>query len=112
MIYTLNLKPRIIMEFNETVKVRRVYQDTRNTSSEWRQRNRIFHPLTERQFGNRFRVGDRVTMRLINPNNKIYIDATIVGIVLYDNAQALLNSYNIDDTFAGAPFTRVLVLDP
>lgn len=51
-------------------------------------------------------------MRLINPNNKIYIDATIVGIVLYDNAHALLNSYNIDDTFAGAPFTRVLVLDP
>lgn len=107
----LSPKIRIIMEFNEAVKVRRVYQDTRNTSPHWRQRNRIFHPLTERQFGNRFRVGDRVTIRVISPNNKIYIDATIVGITSYHSAQAAIASYNIDDTFAGATFTRVLVID-
>lgn len=102
----------LLMEFNETVKIRRVYQDTRNSSQHWRQRNRIFHPLTERQFGNRFRVGDRVTMRLINPNNKIYIDATILAITSYNTAQTFLDSYNIDNTFAWAPFTRVLVLGP
>jgi len=51
-------------------------------------------------------------MRLINHNNKIYIDATIVGITSYDSAQASLGSYNIDDRFAGAPLTRLLVLDP
>ena len=100
------------MEFNNTVKLCRVYQDTRNSSPIWRQRNRIFHPLTEGQFGNRFRVGDRVTMRLINPNNKNYIDATIVGITSYHSAQTFLGSYNIDNTFAYAPFTRVLILVP
>ena len=103
---------RIIMEFNEAVKVRRVYQDTRNTSPHWRQRNRIFHPLTERQFGNRFRVGDRVTMRIINPNNKKYINGTIVRILPYDTTQQWLGSYNIDSAFNDVPFTRVLVLQP
>lgn len=100
------------LDFNETVKLSRVYQDTRNTSPYWRQRNRIVHPLTERQFGNRFRVGDRVTMRLLNPNNKIYIDGTITHILSYNTAQAWMGSYNIDNTFAGAPFTRVLVIVP
>ena len=106
----LNLSIR--MDFNEAVKLRRVYQDTRNTSSEWRTRSRIFHPLTERQFGNRFNIGDRVTMRIINPNNKKYINGTIVRILPYDTTQQWLGSYNIDSTFNDVPFTRVLVLQP
>jgi len=112
MINMLSLKILIIMEFNEAVKVRRIYQDTKNTSPAWRQRNRMFHPLTERQFGNRFRVGDRVRIRVNNPDKKIYIDATIVDIVVYDYALQFLGSYNIDNTFVGSPFTRTLVLDP
>ena len=100
------------MEFTEAVNVRRVYQDTRNTSSEWRQNNCIFHPLTQHQFGNRFRVADKVTMRLTNPINKLYINGTIERIIPYHIVQAPLGSYNIDDTFAGAPFTHVLVIKP
>ena len=106
------LKLSIRMEFNEAVKVRRVYQDTRNSSSIWRQRACIFHPLTERQFLNRFREGDRVTMRIINPNNKKYINGTIVRIIPYDTTQQWLGSYNIDSAFNDVPFTRVLVLQP
>jgi len=106
----LNLSIR--MEFNEAVRLHRVYQDTRNTSEIWRERARIFHPLTERQFGNRFNAGDRVTMRLIHPNNKKYINATIVRILPYDTTQQWLGSYNIDSSFNDVPFTRVLVLQP
>jgi hypothetical protein len=100
------------MEFNETVKLRRVYQDTRNTSPIWRQKNRIWHPLTEHQFGNRFGMADRVTMRVLSPIKKMFINCTIVNIIPYDIAQQILGSYNIGDTFTGVPFTHVLVLEP
>lgn len=100
------------MEFTEAVNVRRVYQDTRNSSAGWRQNNRIFHPLTQRQFGNRFRIAHKLTMRLTNPINKISINGTIERIIPYDIVQAALGSYNIDDTFGGAPFTHVLVIKP
>ena len=100
------------MDFNETVKLRRVYQDTRNTSPHWRTNNRIWHPLTEDQFGNRFRIGDRVTMRVINNTNKMYIDATILQIVPYDMTKQWIGSYNIDDSFNHAPFTHVIALCP
>jgi hypothetical protein len=108
----IRLKVTLIMEFNVVVNVRRIYQDTRNTSSNWRQNNRIFHPLTQRQFGNRFRVGNRVTMRLIYPPNKMYINGAIERIIPYPIAQAWVGSYNIDDTFANEPFTHVLVIKP
>jgi hypothetical protein len=100
------------MEFNEAVKISRIYQDTRNTSSNWRQNNRVFHPLTQRQFGNRFRVGNRVTMRIINTINKMYINGAIESIIPYHIAQAVVGSYNIDDTFANDPFAHVLVIKP
>lgn len=106
------LNVSIRMEFNDAVQLRRVYQDTRNSSSIWRQRTRIFHPLTERQFANRFGQGDRVTMRIINPTNKKYINGTIVTILPYDTTQQCLGSYNIDSSFNDVPFTRVLVLEP
>ncbi len=60
------------MDFNEIVYTRKLYQDVRNSSSWWRSDNRIFNPLTEGQFRNRFRLGDRVTLRLwlIHPNRQ------------------------------------------
>jgi hypothetical protein len=89
-----------------------VYQDTKNSSPNWRQTDRILHPLTENQFLNKFRVGDRVKMRVIYPETKGYINATIVNIVGYHGAQQWLGQYNIDNAFKGVPFSRVLVLRP
>jgi hypothetical protein len=100
------------MEFNRSVNPQKVYQDTRNSSPLWRQNNRIFHPLTERQFVNRFRVPHRVMMRVINDRTKIYIDGTIIRIIPYYTAEQFLGSYNIDSSFNGVPFTHVLVLQP
>uniref|UniRef100_A0A6C0APH4 Uncharacterized protein n=1 Tax=viral metagenome TaxID=1070528 RepID=A0A6C0APH4_9ZZZZ len=42
----------------EPVQLQVVYQDTRDTSIHWRQDTRVFHPLTELQFANRFRQGE------------------------------------------------------
>jgi len=89
-----------------------IYQDARNTSSHWRQQDRILHPLTERQFGNRFRVGDRVRMQLRTRTSKIYITLNIAQITTYDTAKQWLHSYNADNTFKGVPFTQTLVLRP
>lgn len=96
------------MDVNEA---RVVYHDTRNTSPDWHQRNRMVHPLTEHQFGNNFRVGDRVTMQIVDPIRTRYISAIIVAITSYDTAQAVLGPYNRDSTSDGAPFTRAIVLD-
>lgn len=90
----------------------RVYQDTRDSSQHWRQEDRIFHPLTQQQFGNRFRVGDRVRMRLVTPTSKKYADLTIVKIMTYHEAQVFLGGYSINDTFKDTPFIHVLVLRP
>ena len=90
----------------------RVYQDTRNSSQLWRQNDRVFHPLTEGQFENGFKVGDRVTMELVNPTDTMSTDYTIIHIASYENAQAWMGSYTNEPTFMGAPFTRVLVLKP
>ena len=89
-----------------------VYQDARNSSQHWRQHDRILHPVTHWQFGNKFRVGDRVRMRLITSSSMKYADFTIVKIVSYHTAKQYLGSYNADDGFNGAPFTHVLVLRP
>jgi hypothetical protein len=96
----------------QPVQPRIVYQDTRDSSPLWRQDNRVFHPLTELQFANRFRQGDRVRMRLTYPNSKMFITPRIVTIASYNTAQQVLGSYNADNAFKGIPFTRVLVLDP
>ena len=89
-----------------------LYQDTRNTSSHWRQQDRILHPLTERQFGNRFRVGDRVRMQVRTRTSKIYITLNIANITTYNTAKQCLGSYNADNTFKGVPFQHILVLRP
>lgn len=102
----------LIMNFNEIVYPRKVYQDIRNSSQHWRKANRIFQPLTEDQFRNRFRVGDRVTIRLNNHNRKKYISGLIRNILPYDMAEEWLGAYNIDSAFNTIPFSRVLVLDP
>jgi len=103
----------IIMSFNEIFYPRKVvYQDTINSNPHWRQTDRIFQPMTEYQFRNRFRVGDRVTVRLKNHNRKMYISARIVNILAYDTAVAWLYAYNIDSAYNTIPFTRVLVLAP
>ena len=102
----------IIMNFNEIVYPRKVvYQDTLHSNPHWRQDNRIFQPLTERQFRNRFRVGDRVTIRL-KDHRKTYISGLIANILSYDTAVAWLGTYNIDSAFNAIPYTRVLILDP
>ena len=103
------------MSFNEIVPIyprKVVYQDTKNSNSHWRQANRIFQPLTEGQFRNRFRVGDRVTIRIKDRNRRSYISARIVNILPYDTAVAWLYAYNIDSAYNNIPFTRVLVLAP
>jgi len=88
-----------------------VYQDISGTSHHWRNATRIWHPLTEQQFGNRFNVGDKVNMQLRYPNtNRQSSVATILVIIPYETAKQVLGSYNIDDSFGGAPFTHVLVL--
>ena len=90
-----------------------VYQDARNSSPHWRPPLRVYHPLNGRQFGNRFRVGDRVRMRIIQPNNgKLYTTLNIVNIVPYEAVKFVLGSYNSDDAFKGEPFTHVLILEP
>jgi hypothetical protein len=89
-----------------------VYQDTRNSSQVWRQNERVFHPLTQAQFETGFKLGDKVTMELVTPTDTIYTDYTVSDIVSYENAQSWIGSYTIDNTFMGAPFTRVLVLVP
>ena len=89
-----------------------IYQDTRDSSGHWRNDVRVWHPLTERQFGNRFRVGDRVRMRLLYGNgDRTYINLTIVNIIGYQNTKQVLGSYNEGDAFKGTPFTRVLILE-
>jgi len=101
------------MNFNEIVYPRKlVYQDTINSNPHWRHANRIFQPLTEGQFRNRFSVGDRVTIRLKNHNRKMYISGLIVNILAYDTGVAWLGAYNIDSAFNAIPYTRVLILHP
>jgi hypothetical protein len=101
------------MNFNEIVYPRKlVYQDTRNSNPRWREANRIFQPLTEDQFRNRFGVGDRITIRLKNHNRKMYISGRIANIIPYDMTVAWLGAYNIDSAFNTIPFTRVLILGP
>ena len=90
----------------------RVYQDARNTSEHWRQQDRILQPLTHQQFGNKFRVGGRVRMRLGTSTSIKYAELTIIKIVPYHTTQQYLGSYNADDGFNGAPFTHVVVLKP
>jgi hypothetical protein len=100
------------MDFNKFVYPRKLYQDTRNSNPLWRQADRIFQPLTERQFRNRFKVGDRVVLRLITPTSKMYISARITYIVTYQNTLAFAGPYNIDSALNNIPFTHVLVLGP
>uniref|UniRef100_A0A6C0ANG7 Uncharacterized protein n=1 Tax=viral metagenome TaxID=1070528 RepID=A0A6C0ANG7_9ZZZZ len=91
-----------------------IYQDTSDTSSHYRNDLRIWHPLTEHQFGNGFRVGDRVMMLLSYDNNDTkskYVNLTVVHIITYETTRSVLGSYNADDAFKGVPFTRVLVLE-
>jgi hypothetical protein len=91
-----------------------IYQDTTDTSSHYRNDRRIWHPLTEQQFCNNFRVGDSVMMRLSYDNNDTkskYIHLTVIHIITYETTKSVLGSYNADDAFKGSPFTRVLVLE-
>ena len=96
----------------ESVPSHLVYQDTRDTSGHWRNDVRIWHPLTQKQFGKKFRVGDRVLMRLLYDNNDTtYINLTVVHIMSYETTKQVLGSYNECDAFKGTPFTHVLVLE-
>lgn len=93
---------------HETAAPIRLVQDA-HSSQHWRQEERIFHPLTQQEFAN-FRVGDNVTVQLLDESTNKYINTTTVNIIQYDTAKQVLGSYNIDDTFKGVPFTHVLVL--
>lgn len=96
---------------HETAAPRMLYQDATNSSEHWRQHSRTFHPLTERQFENGYRVGEKVKVRVRTHTGTVFINATIVNAGKYHAAQQYLGSYNLCDTFNGAPFTHVLVLD-
>ena len=90
-----------------------LYQDARDSSPHWRPPLRVYHPLIWRQFGNKFRVGDSVRMRVLYSNNgRVYTNLNIVNILPYESAKLTLGSYNGDDAFKGEPFTHVLVLEP
>jgi hypothetical protein len=96
---------------HETAAPRMLYQDATNSSEHWRQHSRTYHPLTERQFENGYRVGEKVKVRVRRHNGTVFINATIVHASQYHYAQQVLGSYNLGDTFNGARFTDVLVLD-
>ena len=96
---------------HENVARRIVYQDARNSSPYWRPANRTFHPLTQRQFENGYKKGDDVTLRLDTHTGRVFIETIVLRVLSYHTAQQVLGSYNADDTFNGAPFTHVLVLD-
>jgi len=100
------------MNFNEIIYPRKVYQDTRNSNPLWRQPDLIMQPLTEGQYRDRFRVGERVTIRIKNHNRKMYLSGLIKHILPYDITWEALGQYNIDNTLNTIPFTRVLVLVP
>ena len=95
----------------EAVQPKRLYQNTTDTSQHWRMQSRIVHPLTKHQFGNTFRVGDRVRMRFLSTNGVNFEDFSILNIIKYETAKQVLGSYNIDDSFRGVPFTHTLVLE-
>ena len=103
------------MNFNHSPAFQRepklVSQNTKATSQYWRNLNdRIFHPLTQRQF-NMFEVGDSVRVRVTYANkDKMRTYLTIVSIIRYDSAKMILGDYNASNTFKGEPFTHVLVL--
>jgi hypothetical protein len=95
---------------HDTVAPRMLHQDATDTSGHWRQDSRTYHPLTERQFESGYRVGEKVKVRVRNHNGTVFINATIAHVTQYHYAQQVLGSYNMADTFQGAPFTHVLVL--
>lgn len=103
------------MNFNHTPAFQRepklVCQNIKGSSPYWRNlTDRMFHPLTERQF-NMFEVGDSVRMRIVcNNKDKMRTYLNIVSIFTYDFAKTILGQYNATNTFKGEPFTHVLVL--
>ena len=103
------------MNFNYSPAFQRepklVCQNTKGTSPYWRNLNdRIFHPLTQRQF-NMFEVGDSVRVRVTYANkDKMRTYLSIVSILTYNSAKMILGDYNATNTFKGEPFTHVLVL--
>ena len=103
------------MNFNHSPAFHRepklVSQNTKGSSQYWRNLNdRIFHPLTQRQF-NMFEVGDSVRVRITYANkDKMRTYLTIVSILNYNSAKMILGDYNVTNTFKGEPFTHVLVL--
>jgi hypothetical protein len=103
------------MNFNHSPAFQRepklVCQNVKGSSPYWRNlADRIFHPLTQRQF-NMFEVGDSVRVRVTYANkDKMRTYLTIVSIIRYDSAKMILGDYNATNTFKGEPFTHVLVL--
>ena len=96
---------------HETLAPRMLCQDATNSSEHWRPSNRTLHPLTQRQFENGYKKGDDVTLRLDTHTGRVFIETIVLSVLSYHTAQQVLGSYNADDTFNGAPFTHVLVLD-
>ena len=103
------------MNFNHTPAFHRepklVCQNIKGSSPYWRNLDdRIFHPLTQRQF-NIFEVEHSVRMRITClDKDKMRTYLNIVSIVTYNSAKRILGSYNATDAFKGEPFTHVLVL--
>ena len=102
------------MNFNHSHALQRepklICQNVKGSSPYWRNLDdRIFHPLTQRQF-NMFEVGDSVRVRITClDKDKMRTYLNIVSIIRYDSAKMILGQYNATDTFKGEPFTHVLV---
>ena len=95
----------------QVVQPKKIYQDSTNSSQHWRTETRVWHPLTKHQYGNTFRAGDKVRMRLVSPEGVNFEDFTILNITKYETAKEWLGSYNSNDSFHGVPFTHTLVLE-
>jgi len=99
---------------DDNAQPKRVFQNEASSSKHWRSDTRIYHPVTENQMTeNNFKVGDHVRMRITHiDNTRTVMYLNIVNIIRYGVAQQVLGSYNANNSFRGAPFTRVLVLEP
>ena len=87
-----------------------VYQVPKGTSQRWRTPTTVYHPVTAQQYGKNFNIGDKVILQLRYTSTKVNTVATILNIVPYETARQVLASYNETDSFSGAPFCHVLVL--
>jgi len=94
---------------NKSAKLKKVYQNIKDTNSYWRTEKRTWQPLTDYQYSkDRHEVGDKVMVIYLDTGKEF--EATIINIIEYDTAAKTLGDYNKSNTHMGAPLTVVLDL--